>query len=244
MINFKLTYKLFGERSILIEWPDRIQEDILKDILNFKEIIEIKLYELIVEINYAYNSILISYKNPISNFKQHESELKRIYKTSKNQTVLESRIWKIPVCYDILFGIDSEEIILAKDIDFEQLIALHTEPLYTVFFTGFLPGFLYLGGLLEELYFPRKDNPRLSVKKGSVAIGQSQTGIYPNESPGGWNVIGNSPIKLFNPNSDAPCKIKGGDKIKFCSISLEEHRHINQMIEMGFYEMESEVFNG
>ena len=97
---------------------------------------------------------------------------------------------------------------------------------------------------LVKLYFPRKDSPRLQIKKGSVAIGQSQTGIYPSECPGGWNIIGNSPINLFNPSKDVPCEIRSGDKIKFYSISLQEHKHISQLVDTCLYEMESEVLNG
>lgn len=244
MANYQLTYKRFGERSILIEWPSKIDEDILKDILRFKQIIENKLSEYIVEINYAYNSILITYKNSVNDIIEKISELSKLYKIAKADLVLSSKLWKIPVCYDLSYGIDSEELMKAKNIDFDQLITLHTNKLYTVFFIGFLPGFLYLGGLDEQLFFPRKSAPRLTVKKGAVAIGENQTGIYPNQSPGGWNIIGNSPINLFNSNHELPCLIKGGDKIEFYPISLENHKQISQLVSTNAYQMESEVLSG
>ncbi|MDU8886258.1 5-oxoprolinase subunit PxpB [Yeosuana sp. MJ-SS3] len=244
MANFQLTYKPFGDKAILIEWPNRIDENILKDILQFKQVIENDASKYIVEVNHAYNSILIIYKNFINDFTIKISNLSRLYKIKKTDLVLSSKLWKIPVCYDLSFGIDSEEILKSKNIDLRLLIRLHTNPVYTIYFIGFLPGFLYLGGLAEELHFPRKNNPRLHIKKGSVAIGENQTGIYPNESPGGWNIIGNSPIHLFNSSEDVPCLIKGGDKIKFYPVSLEEHLQITELVKTNTYQMESEVLSG
>ena len=103
MINFKLTYKRFGERSILIEWPQRIDENILKDILNFKQIIEKELIKSTVEINHAYNSILIIYNDLISHYENKISELKNIYKSRRGDITYTSTLWKIPVCYDLSF---------------------------------------------------------------------------------------------------------------------------------------------
>ncbi|MEJ2113323.1 MAG: 5-oxoprolinase subunit PxpB [Flavobacteriaceae bacterium] len=244
MADFELTYKPFGERSILIEWPNRIDENILKDILSFKQIIEKELFKCIIEVNHAYNSILIVYNDLLKYYESKISELKNIYISRRGDIYYASTLWKIPVCYDQSFGIDSEEIIEAKNIDLEQLIELHSNTLYTVYFIGFLPGFLYLGGLNEQLFFPRKSKPKLTVKKGSVAIGESQTGIYPNDSPGGWNIIGNSPINLFNASQKIPCFIKGGDKIQFYPISLKEHLEAIKLIKNNSFQIESEVING
>ena len=242
MGDFKLTYKPFGERSILIAWPNNIDTKILKDIISFKEIIEIKLYKEIVELNYAYNSILISYIKKITNFNNYKLELEKFYISKKTTTSTSSKLWKIPVCYDLSFGIDIEEIIEAKSISIDELILLHSNTIYTVFFIGFLPGFLYLGGLNERLNYRRKESPRLLIKKGSVAIGENQTGIYPIGSPGGWNIIGNSPINLFNHNLETPCQISGVDKLQFFSISLAEHKHIAELIKNDSYNLESEVY--
>jgi len=106
-----------------------------------------------------------------------------------------------------------------------------------VFFIGFLPGFLYLGGLNERIAMPRKATPRLRVPKGAVAIGGSQTGVYPAESSGGWNIIGNSPVLFFNIENLDPCFAKTGDKISFERISLEEHATIKKQIENNTYQL-------
>ena len=95
------------------------------------------------------------------------------------------------------FGIDLDEIAQKKKLSIDEIIELHTTPKYQVFSIGFLPGFLYLGGLDKRLHFDRKSVPRLAVKKGAVGIGGMQTGIYPKTSPGGWHIIGNSPVIFF-----------------------------------------------
>ena len=106
-----------------------------------------------------------------------------------------------------------------------------------------MPGFLYLGGLDERLHFPRKSTPRLQIEKGAVAIGGSHTGIYPSSSPGGWNIIGNTPISLFNASQDEPCFVQSGDKIQFIPIGLKEYQDISTLVEARVYQLESEVMN-
>ncbi|NOY48858.1 MAG: 5-oxoprolinase subunit PxpB, partial [Chlorobi bacterium] len=204
MNRFKLTYKQYGERSILIEWPSKIDKDILEDLIFYKEKLEKSIYKEIVYINSAYNSILISYTNVIENIYDDILVLKDIYSSEINVIAKPSILWRIPVCYDDEFAIDLEAISLHKKLSKEEIITLHSNAIYTVFFIGFLPGFLYLGGLIDTLYFPRKSTPRLHIEKGAVGIGGTQTGIYPNTSPGGWNIIGNSPISFFDCNKAEP----------------------------------------
>mgnify|MGYP005819369923 CR=1 FL=1 len=146
-------------------------------------------------------------------------------------------VWEIRVCYDLQFGIDLEAISSEKGLSIEEIIALHTENMYTVYFTGFLPGFLYLGGLNEKLSTPRKQTPRTAIPKGAVAIGGTQTGIYPQVSPGGWNIIGNTPVPMFRVNETKPCKIQAGDKIKFHPISDAEHRELIEKVNAGSFEL-------
>jgi len=153
------------------------------------------------------------------------------------------KLWKIPVCYDQEFGIDLEEISNQNSIPIPDIIQGHSGSIYSIYFIGFLPGFLYLGGLDKQLYFPRKMTPRLKINKGSVAIGGSQTGVYPNESPGGWNVIGNTPINFFNINDENPCFASAGDQIQFVSVSKSEYNKIETKIKNNSYIIESEGIN-
>ncbi|MDO5981488.1 5-oxoprolinase subunit PxpB [Flavivirga spongiicola] len=242
-MTYKLTYIPFSERSVLIQWPAIIDENILSDVVLFKEKIKNNNIKGIVELKSAYNSLLIVYDDFFVSFENTISELQKLYSEKKQNTKFTSKQWEIPVCYDDIFAIDLDEMALEKDLSKEFIIELHSKTIYTVYFIGFLPGFMYLGGLNKKLHTPRKSTPRLKMAKGAVAIGGEQTGIYPSDSPGGWNVIGNSPIELFNPKSNIPCFANAGDKIIFKRVSLKEYNDIKTLVDAGVYQLESEVID-
>ncbi|MBB5269001.1 5-oxoprolinase subunit PxpB [Algibacter amylolyticus] len=240
-MGYKLTYKPYGEHAVLIEWPKEIDTAILNDLLHFKDLILKRKLNTILEVRTAYNSLLVIYRLEIVDFNTAFIELQNIYQLNTDVLKTESRLWKIPVCYDSHFGIDLEHISEVKNCSEESIITGHFTAIYTVYFIGFLPGFLYLGGLDSKLFTPRKSTPRLKIEKGAVAIGGNQTGIYPQESPGGWNVIGNSPITFFDPTKEQPCFAMAGDKIQFYSISLQEYNQIKTLVEAKVFQLESEV---
>lgn len=243
-MTFNLTYKPFGEYAILIEWPASISEAILKDIINFKSCIEEKNIKSIVEIKSSYNSLLVSYDCICRNDKNKIEQLQNLYKTHDFKPDIVSNLWKIPVCYDDEFGIDLELISKEKNLDKTEIIKRHSSVVYMVYFIGFLPGFLYLGGLDESLTMPRKSTPRLYVEKGSVAIGGNQTGVYPMVSPGGWHIIGNTPINFFNPSQNQPCFAKPLDKIQFVPVSISEYHTIKLLVDAGVYQIENKELHG
>ena len=244
LTDFKLTYKRFGDRSVLIEWPQEIDKKTLQNVLRFKEVLKNHYIKREVYINNAYNSLLINYDCSIENIYNEISILKTLYLEQKIEFKIKPKRWKIPVCYNALFGLDLEEISVKNNLKKEAVIKLHSNPIYTIYFIGFLPGFLYLGGLDKKLHIPRRSNPRLKVEKGSVAIGGYQTGVYPSESPGGWNIIGNSPINFFDNSKQRPCFAKAGDEIQFVPVTIEEHIDIMILVESGVYQIESEVIDG
>ena len=122
------------------------------------------------------------------------------------------RLHRIPVVYD---GEDLDDVLRTLSITRDDLIAMHTRPIYRVFLVGFVPGWAYLGPLPEELYLPRRKVPRMQVPAGSVAIAGRQTGVYPLPTPGGWHLLGRTSVKLFLPDSDPPCLFRAGDRVKF-----------------------------
>ena len=243
MSEFELQYKPFGKYSILIEWPQVISEDVLKSVLSYKEALENFDFKQKVYIKSAYNSILITYNIIINNIYDEVLTLKSVFNDNFDSKYIKSKLWMIPVCYDIEFGLDLEEIAKQNNIAISEIISLHSNTIYPVYFIGFLPGFLYLGGLDNRLQFPRKITPRLKVEKGSVGIGNSQTGIYPNESPGGWNLIGKTPINFFDLTKEQPCFAKSGDKIQFVAISRVEYNEITVQVDNGSFNIESKVTN-
>ena len=229
-MKFQLTYKLFGRSAILVEWPANISQTIIQDIISFER--QVKEIESILDTIIAYNSLLIRYQNPIVDQELTIRQLKNKYTALSYLIKQDQFLWEIPVCYDASFGIDLEEIVNKKKCSVADIVRLHTETDYLVYFIGFQPGFLYLGGLHQNLHVPRKSNPRVRVDKGSVGIGSAQTGIYPQNSSGGWNIIGKSPLNFFNMKASNPCFAKPGDRIQFVSVDLHT-----------FYQIEKEVAN-
>ncbi|MEQ6123164.1 5-oxoprolinase subunit PxpB [Pseudotenacibaculum sp. MALMAid0570] len=232
---YNLTYKSFGESAILIEWPAQIDEGIIQDIVAFESSIK---NNNVLDTIIAYNSLTISYKEEVD-FTSEVSKLKSLYKKRQNNREQESKLWEIPVCYDLKFGLDLEELATEKKLSVDTIIRLHSEPRYLIYFLGFQPGFLYLGGLNERIHMPRRENPRLRVAKGSVGIGGEQTGVYPYESAGGWNLIGRSPIDFFDVSKLQPCFAKAGDRIQFVQIDLDAFYKIEDLISKGKYQIKS-----
>lgn len=243
-MKFKLTYKPYGQHGVLVEWPASIDEETLHDVLCFKSKLNSDASQNIIEVRSAYHSLLIIYCQFKNGFDDEVSRLKSIYTSKEKSKKLKSTLWHIPVCYDAQFGVDLESISKAKKLSEAEIVNLHSQTIYTVYFIGFLPGFLYLGGLDERLATPRKATPRLQIEKGSVAIGGNQTGVYPSASPGGWNIIGNSPINFFDIKNESPCFATAGDHIKFYPIDLKEHQNIKTLVDAGVFPIEREVIDG
>lgn len=138
--------------------------------------------------------------------------------------------FRIPVCYDPEFGIDLPAVSEYTKLSVDEIIQIHQSKSYRVYMLGFLPGFAYMGELDAALYMPRKDTP-IGVTAGSVGITSNQTGIYPLNSPGGWRIIGRTPISLFDPSRSRPVEMRAGDHIQFYAISKEEFESNRNFIE-------------
>lgn len=175
----------------------------------------------------AYNTITVYYDpfiiNDIFPFQTVKKQLETILQSSNYVNKEQSRIFEIPVCYEDEFSPDINELAASKELTVDEVIHLHTNVIYDVVFIGFSPGFPFLSGLDEKLFFPRKTSPRLKVVQGSVGIAGKQTGIYPLDSPGGWQIIGRTPVKLFNFHHKIPTLFQAGDQIKFYPITNKEY---------------------
>ena len=242
MSDYHISIKSFGDRAILIEWPAKVDENILYDILVFadylkSDCLDTALWEFIP----AYNSLTLVCQKKINDTPELKKRLKFWHQDIRSQVPLTRQLWKLPVCYDLEFGIDLKEVAKTLNISISQIIELHTGSTYTVFGIGFLPGFMYLGGLPGSLEIPRRDSPRLNVRKGSVGLAGKQTGIYPQESPGGWRIIGNCPIPIFNVEKPDPCFVNVGDRIEFYPINKAAYDLHKIEAEVGIYNIENTV---
>jgi KipI family sensor histidine kinase inhibitor len=233
-----------GERGILIEFEPEISEKLLQKLLFYKNKLEEFYDEVNVEVINTYNSLLISYMFSIENVYDEVLAVKKLFVEAKIGKINNQQVFHLPVCYEDEFGWDLDLISKEKNLAKEEIIELHTTPTYTVFFTGFLPGFLYLGGLDKKLQISRKKQPRMKIEKGAVGIGENQTGIYPKSSPGGWQIIGNCPVQFFDKNNDPPCEILAGDKVKFYSVSKDEFEEISAHISKGKFQLKKEHYEG
>jgi inhibitor of KinA len=131
-------------------------------------------------------------------------------------------IKQIPVCYHLSMASDLTALAKAKNLSVEDVIQLHTQTVYHVYMIGFMPGFPYMGNVADAIQMPRLAVPRTKVVAGSVGIAGQQTGIYPQDSPGGWNIIGRTPYRLFDATKEHPCLLQAGDRVQFYAIDLDE----------------------
>ena len=214
-------------KLIEISWPEEISETVLSEQLIVRDFLWKEYGEGIREIRMGFNSLSLKLKIEISK-KDCNDLLQEIHDLSFQTNVFENKTWNIPVCYGLSLGKDLEKLAKFHQLSSDEVIRIHSEATYTLHFYGFLPGFMYLGGMDERLYTPRKDLPERLIQAGTVAIGGRQTGIYPMDSPGGWYGIGKSPIKLFGINYSKEKIPSIGDKVKFEPISLNEFNLIQK----------------
>jgi inhibitor of KinA len=135
-----------------------------------------------------------------------------------------AKVVEVPVCYGGDLGPDLDDVAQRHSLSPDDVVRIHSEAEYLVYMVGFMPGFAYMGGLPEELATPRRSSPRTVVPARSVGIGGEQTGIYPMASPGGWNLIGRTPLDVFDPNREPATLLSAGDRVRFRAISLDEYR--------------------
>ncbi len=218
----KTIYRLMGDRGLLIEFGDEIHSEINERVRRMALAIQAESIPGILETIPTYRSLLIVYDPSLLPFDLLKKRLQKIEEGLSHISLPEPKLTRIPVVYGGVYGPDLEFVAQYHSISPEEVIRLHCSQPYLIYMIGFMPGYPYMGELPEALITPRLKTPRLSVPKGSVAIAQKQTGIYPMESPGGWQIIGRTPIELFNPQRDPPALLRMGDRVQFYPISERE----------------------
>jgi len=217
-------FRLMGDRGLLLELGDEIGSEVNEKVRRMTLAIQAESIEGIVEIVPTYRSLFILYNPLILSFVDLKKRLERIEKGLQQTPFPEPKLTQIPALYGGSYGPDLEEVAKYHQISPEEVIQLHCSKPYFIYMIGFMPGFPYMGELPEALITPRLKTPRLSVPAGSVAIAQRQTGIYPMESPGGWQIIGRTPVKLFNPEREPPALLQMGDLVQFFPIREKEFK--------------------
>ena len=215
-----------GVSGVLAVLGDSISEQTGAQVAALREAIAAAHISGVEETIPAYASLLVKYDPFLTDYAALCEALRRLEKTLSASTVQSGRIVEIPVCYGGAYGEDLPFVAQHAGLSEQEVIALHTARPYRIYMLGFLPGFPYLGGLDERLHTPRLPTPRTKIPAGSVGIGGKQTGIYPMESPGGWQLIGRTPLTLFAPGESLP--YAAGDSIRFVPVDKAEFARIRK----------------
>lgn len=214
--------RLVGDRGVLLEYGDSIEPQVNLKVRSMAALLEVKPVKGLLEAVPTYRSLLLIYDPMLTEPKSLVKSLRVLEQGISQVQVPEPRRVEIPVCYGGEFGPDIQFVADYHGLGVEEVIRIHSSPWYQIYMMGFTPGFPFLGVLPEALVTPRLETPRLHVPAGSVAIAGNQTGIYPISSPGGWRLIGRTPLRLFRPEREQPFLYKAGDFIRFRPIDREE----------------------
>lgn len=226
-----------GDAALTIDLGSTITEAFNRKVLAMQEWLKLHRFEGLNDVIPAYSSLTVVYDPVVVKRKYQPSatvsdwvreQLEQAYRESGDGQPENGAIITIPVCYDLSTGMDLAALAKHKKKTVEEIIQLHTSVHYRVYMIGFLPGFPYLAEVNPLLAMPRKARP-VTVQPGSVGIAGAQTGIYTLASPGGWHIIGRTPIKLFDPASPQVIKLKAGDTVRFYPISLDELKEREQV---------------
>lgn len=225
-----------GDSSLVIELGNEISEIINYNLKNITDYLDNLNKKGIKDLLPTYRSIIVYY-NPIEiTFDEIKESVEKNCKIiEKIEDNIRKEIVEVPVLYGGELGPDIENIANHNNLSVEQVIKIHTSGEYLVYMLGFTPGFPYLGGMDKRIATPRLKTPRTKIPAGSVGIAGEQTGVYPIESPGGWQLLGNTPLEFFNPNKEKPFLLKAGEYIKFVAITEEEYNSILEEVKRGNY---------
>ncbi|MBZ6008308.1 5-oxoprolinase subunit PxpB [Leuconostoc gelidum subsp. aenigmaticum] len=213
-----------GDTSINVVFENVLSEEINNQVLAIANLVKNQHIVGLLDIVPAYREVTFVFDPLIIDIVAFKSFLQEeLTKPTISLTTGSGKIYEIPVLYNETVGLDLLEVTNYHGLSMEEVIRLHVDRAYRIYMLGFLPGFAYLGGLDKKLHTPRKNTPRLQIPAGSIGIGGEQTGYYPVESPGGWQIIGKTPIVMFDSNHPE-IKLHAGDKMKFYAIDEPEYK--------------------
>lgn len=225
-----------GDSAILVEFPQVISYEINNRIISLVELLKEQYIEGVMDMTPAFCSLLVHYDPRVVTYKKLVGRIEKMLTLNFESRTKVRKVYEIPVCYGGEYGPDLDFVAKNAGISVDEVIKIHTSEDYLIYMLGFLPGFPYLGGLNEKIHTPRLANPRIKIPAGSVGIGGVQTGIYPLESPGGWQLIGQTPVKTYDPERSSPILFEAGNYIRFRAVSEEEFEKIKSEVENNTYE--------
>lgn len=223
-----LRFQPASDQSLLIYFGEKITIKANEQVRKLLHLLEAEPIAGVRNLHPAYCSLLVKFDALKWQHEKLEKELRKYLGRSEKVKLSERREVEIPVCYGGEYGPDLDEVAALHKITLEDVIRLHSSETYLVYFLGFVPGFAYLGELSKELVTPRLPSPRKRVPAGSVGIAGNQTGVYPFETPGGWRLLGRTPLSMFRTDRDGLSLLSIGDRVRFVPISQERFAELSR----------------
>lgn len=231
----EVRYLVAGDSAVCVEFGNEISPEINKKIRAFKIAVEKSDIPGIVETVPTYRSLLVHYHPEVIGIKALTEKFDKLMGSLSSIPIPPPTVIEIPVLYGGEMGPDIENVAEHNHKTVEEVIKIHTSEEYLIYMIGFIAGFPYLGGMSKEIATPRLKSPRVKIEGGSVGIAGEQTGIYPVASPGGWQLIGRTPLKLYDADREKPVLLEAGQYIKFAAVTEEEYKKIEKEVEDGTY---------
>ncbi len=225
----------FGDAAVTAEFGDVISAELNDRVQALYAGLEARKIRGISEIVPTYRSVTVQYDPLVLSYRKVARIIKKTAENAGDRKKAERFVYEIPVCYGDAYGPDLSVVAEHAGLTEEEVVKRHSERTYRIYMLGFLPGFPYLGGLDESLQTPRLQTPRLKIPAGSVGIAGMQTGIYPMESPGGWQLIGRTPVPVYDPEKTPPVFYRAGDHLKFVPVTEAEFERIAALCGRGEY---------
>ena len=216
-----------GDAALYCDFGDEVSKEINSDVIKYFNTIKENNIKGVNNLTPSYNKLIISYDLKITNFKEIKQEIEKLSQ-SENRKIISKNL-EIPVCCDKSFSLDLERLEKKLNLKREQILENFFNKEFFCYMTGFIAGMPFLGDLDEQMRAQRLETPRVKVPKGSVGMTEQFANIYTFESPGGWNIIGNTPLEVFDSSKEInPNLINPGDTVKFKQITLEEYKNYNE----------------
>ena len=232
-----------GDAALCVEFGDSIDRRVSALVLAFAHRVEGAAIAGVVELVPTFRSLLIHYDPSVLRRSELKATLAPLL-AGLQPAAGSSRLWRLPACYDASLAPDLAEVARRTGLAPQEVAARHSAVTYHVYMVGFLPGYPYMGDLPPELALPRRENPRTSVPAGSIAIATTQTAVYALESPGGWHLIGRTPVPLWDLRREPPVILGPGDEVVFQPISLGEYEAVSAQAATGQFQLRPEMRRG
>jgi len=228
-----------GDRALVVEFGDRVDRALSDDVLRLDASLRSTGLAGVVETVPTFRSLMVHY-DPLVTSRAELEQAIAVLLDRRSGLCRDATLWRVPVCYEGEFAPDLAEVARLTELTPREVVGLHSAVRYHAYMLGFLPGFPYLGDLPPQLALPRRADPRVRVPAGSVSIATTLTAIYPYESPGGWHLIGATPIRLFDPERPRPALLAPGDIVRFEPIDPASFASIKKAADSGDYRVASE----